>query len=275
MPRQIVMSPPSHLKQVTLESLKSLYIEMMRDDIVLSCATGFVCEDYSGAPALITNWHNLAGRDIQTRDCLAPSLAVPNRIRICHNSAKGIGAFISVTESLLDPNDFPVWREHPQWGSQIDMVALPLTRLEGVKLYQYDVTAQPQFRVGAGDRINVIGFPFGLRVAESFAVWATGYVASEPEFDVDQKPQFYIDCRARQGQSGSPVIAHRPDGIVGEQDGETFLARVKPQLLGIYSGRLNKDSDIGVVWKKSAIYELLGYPMFKWPDTNVTHGPRP
>lgn len=269
MPRQIVMAPPSRLKQVTKESLKSLYIEMMRDDIVLSCATGFVCEDYGGIPALITNWHNLSGRNIQTRNCLDSNLAVPNRVRICHNSLKGIGAFISVTESVLDDNERPLWREHPQWGSQIDMVALPLSRLEGVKLYLYDVTAQPQFRVGAGDRINVIGFPFGLRVAESFAVWATGYVASEPEFDIDQKPQFFVDCRARQGQSGSPVIAHRPEGIVGEQDGETFLARVKPHLMGIYSGRLNKDSDLGVVWKVSAIYELLGYPMFKWPDKIV------
>jgi hypothetical protein len=269
MPRQFFITPPNSCKQVTRESLKSLYIEMMRDDIVLSCATGFVCEDYHGAPTLITNWHNLSGRNIHTNECLDRSLAIPNRVRICHNSVKGLGAFVSTIESVLDAHELPLWREHPQWGSQLDMVALPLAQLEGVELYPYDVTAQPQFRVGAGDRINVIGFPFGLRVAESFAVWSTGYVASEPEFDIDEKPQFFVDCRARQGQSGSPVIAHRPEGLVGEQDGETFLARVEPQLMGIYSGRLNKDSDLGVVWKVSAIYELLGYPVFKWPDKIV------
>ncbi|HBD7092935.1 TPA: hypothetical protein KLD23_000197 [Legionella pneumophila] len=37
----------------------------------------------------------------------------------------------------------------------------------------------------------------------------------------------------------------------------TALAWSGHQLLGIYSGRISDNSDIGVVWKKEAICELL------------------
>ena len=33
-------------------------------------------------------------------------------------------------------------------------------------------------------------------------------------------------------------------------------------LLGIYSGRINKESDLGIVWKTSAIKELIDSMIF-------------
>ncbi len=70
----------------------------------------------------------------------------------------------------------------------------------------------------------------------------------------------YIDSRTRPGLSGSPVIACRNACmyISEDEDGGTkLLQSTKYKLLGIYSGRINKDSDLGFVWKLSAVQELV------------------
>jgi hypothetical protein len=71
-------------------------------------------------------------------------------------------------------------------------------------------------------------------------------------------PTMLIDCRTRQGQSGSPVLAFREGGAVSMSDGTTALFGGPVQrFLGIYSGRVNDESDLGIVWKASAIAELV------------------
>jgi hypothetical protein len=76
--------------------------------------------------------------------------------------------------------------------------------------------------------------------------------------DFDALPTFLIDCRSRQGQSGSPVIAYRGGGMVALTGGSTAVfAGPVYRFLGIYSGRINSESDLGVVWKASAIAELI------------------
>jgi hypothetical protein len=112
--------------------------------------------------------------------------------------------------------------------------------------------------VTPGDAVSVVGFPFGLSGGGRFAIWATGFMATEPEIDYDAKPIFLIDCRSRPGQSGSPVIASRSGGLVTLTNGEAVMF-VGPQMkfLGIYSGRINDQSDLGIVWKRTAIVELV------------------
>ena len=116
---------------------------------------------------------------------------------------------------------------------------------------------EPEILVAPGDPLSVVGFPFG-KTAEGYGIWATGTLASEPEVDVEQLPMFYIDCRTRQGQSGSIVVAHRSGGWVRVLGGKTILL-TEPMwtFLGIYSGRIHADSDIGRVWRRSAIRELV------------------
>jgi hypothetical protein len=84
-------------------------------------------------------------------------------------------------------------------------------------------------------------------------------MASEPQVDFNDLPIFLIDCRSRQGQSGSAVLAYRSGGMVAMADGGSaaFDGPVW-KFLGIYSGRINRESDLGIVWKASAIHELVG-----------------
>ena len=152
-----------------------------------------------------------------------------------------------------------MWIEHPTLGAKSDFVALQLRELDDVHLYPYDmVNTGPNLKVGPADSVSVVGFPFGLQVGGSMAIWATGFMASEPDININNLPVFLIDCRSRQGQSGSAVIAYRSGGMVAMQDGSSaaFSGPVT-KFLGIYSGRINAESDLGIVWKASSIQELV------------------
>ena len=104
-------------------------------------------------------------------------------------------------------------------------------------------------------KVEVIGFPYGFNVSEYTneysPIWTSGFIASEPEINYEGKPVFLIDSRTREGNSGSPVF------IMNEHNNN-----FEYKFLGIYSGRISKESDIGKVWKKQAIIELLNYVDF-------------
>ena len=223
----------------------------------LSTGTGFVVRSQNG-PLLITNRHNVTGRHQETNEPLSPTGGIPNELVIIHNQHDNLGHWIPKTERLLDGDD-PLWHEHPDLGARADFVALPLTELDDVAIYEYDlIDTGPKIMVGPADAISVVGFPFGVQAGGSLAVWATGFMASESFVNFQNLPVFLVDCRSRQGQSGSAVIAYRSGGMVAMEDGGSaaFDGPVT-RFLGIYSGRINLESDLGVVWKASAIRELV------------------
>ncbi len=242
---------------IALPSVQSLLIELAFGSQALSTGTAFVCESRKG-PVLVTNWHNLSGRNPQTGKPLSATAALPDTVRIVHNRAGQLGNWLTKHESLI-ANGKPRWIEHPVLGDKVDFVALPLTDLQDVQLYPYDLVGGPAIAMNPAEAISVVGFPFGLQAGGSLAIWATGFVASEPQIDFNNLPIFLIDCRTRPGQSGSAVITHRNGGSVSMQDGSTAIfGGPVTKLQGIYSGRINDQSDIGMAWKVSAISELVG-----------------
>jgi len=241
---------------ITPPSVQSLLLVMQSQGQPLGTGTGFVAQTAKG-PVLITNWHIVAGRNPQTNQMLSPTGKVPDELVIIHNRANRLGEWIRRTERLHNPNG-PLWIEHPTLGQQVDFVALPLTQLNDVHLYPYSLGAgDPQILCGPADTVSVIGFPFGIQAGGSLAVWATGFIASEPDIDFNDLPIFLIDCRSRPGQSGSAVISYKSGGMVGMEDGSSaaFSGPVS-RFLGIYSGRINDQSDLGLVWKATAIRQL-------------------
>lgn len=244
------------MPSLSAPSVQSLLLELRFGSQTLSTGTGFVCHAKSG-PVIVTNWHNLSGRNPQTKQPLSSTGGIPDNVRITHNQANRLGAWIPKVEPLL-LNNSPRWVEHPTLGDKADVVALPLTDLVDVQLYPYDMLGGPDIATLPADPVSVVGFPFGLHAGGSLAIWATGFMASEPDVDYQGLPLFLIDCRARPGQSGSAVIAHRNGGAVAMKDGSTAMFNGPvTRLLGIYSGRINDQSDLGLVWKAAAIQELL------------------
>jgi hypothetical protein len=243
---------------INKQSVQSLPIQMQFNGQPISTGTSFVANSNKG-PVLITNRHNVTGRNQETGKPLSPTLAIPNEIVIYHNEKSKLGSWITKVEKLLDADDSPLWIEHPVLGDKADFVALPLTDISGIDLHPYTLgVGDPLISYRPADKISVVGFPFGLTGGGCLALWATGYVASEPDIDFSDLPVFLIDCRSRQGQSGSPVIAYANGGMVSLEDGSSSVfSGPVCRFLGIYSGRINAESDLGVVWKAIAIRELV------------------
>ncbi|WSR00173.1 serine protease [Streptomyces sp. NBC_01210] len=162
-------------------------------------------------------------------------------------------------EPLIDTHGYPLWFEHPEYARRVDVVALPLTNTSGVHILPYEEEfMQTRLRAGVSDWVNIVGFPFGESSGGSVAIWTKGAIASDMEIDYNLLPCFLIDARTREGQSGSPVINYSPGGATEMEDGKTaFLSAPAGNLLGVYSGRINRESDIGRVWKIRTVLEIL------------------
>jgi hypothetical protein len=245
-------------------SFQSLFLTVTARGNTLGTATGFVVM-HEEEPYLITNWHVVSGRDKTLGyQPIHDSAATPDVIRVKHLlphvAGSNLRAWRYFDEPLYD-DETPRWREHPVHAREVDAVALPLTNVSGVELVPYDLAIKPeqQLKVLVSDFVNIIGFPFGRAAGGSLGIWTKGAIASEPSVNFSDLPCFLIDARTRQGQSGSPVIAFQTNTIAMADDGDgVFLVKGSvANLLGVYSGRINKNSDLGMVWKNEAIIEIL------------------
>jgi S1-C subfamily serine protease len=235
--------------EISPPSCQSLYLESWRDSLRLANATGFVVKSKDGSPYLITNRHVVVGVN-----------AFPTHLKISHNSNTGLGSFVVKTEPIFINNQ-QLWHEHPTWGDRADVVAVALADLGDVVLRPYELDVAHQNKISCADLVHVVGFPFGVKTAPSFAIWATGFVASEPQIPHGGDPLFLIDCRTRPGQSGSAVIS-RVDDRGGEKPRDLGY-----DLLGVYSGRINAESDLGKVWNVHVISELIEYASISRGDS--------
>lgn len=245
---------------ILFPSYASLFLSISCNGKQIGSATGFLVSTSKG-PYLLTNRHVVTGRDNFTGVCLDKDALIPTDIHIWHNKKGTLGTWVVRTEKLqVDGNDR--WVEHPILKERADFVALPLTELDDVDLHPYNLEeANVDLVLKPTDILRVVGFPVGKTSSGHgfLAIWATGFIASEPEVDYQALPVFLIDCRARQGQSGSPVIFYATAGSSYRDGDQTKIltSGSVTQFVGIYSGRIHKDSDIGMVWKKAAILELV------------------
>lgn len=249
---------------IEILTLKSLFIEMYFDEQKLSSGTAFlVANDRESHCALITNRHNVTGRNQETNECISTSCATPNNIIIYFHKRDSFGEWCKIKLPLYRDDETPYWIEDPMLGASVDVVALNLKWGSDITKFPFYIKTnldRDNLYVGPGDTVSVIGFPFGISSFGKFPVWATGFLAQELLLMTDENPIFLIDCRARQGQSGSPVVAYRTGGYRQYDDGKissVISATPKWEFLGIYSGRVNSESDLGRVWHVSVIERIL------------------
>lgn len=258
---QKVPEPGTQFIDVEEITVSALYLEGLFDGHPISAATGFVVTSPRG-PVLCTNWHVVAGRNAFTGQILSDKGAIPNQLRIHHRSPTGATVNVPRVEPLSD-DDQPRWIEHPKWRQRVDAVALPLTQIDD-KLTLHPVSIDPVPDENAIDLevttpVSIIGYPFGMNTAGVLPIWATGFVASEPS---SPEPYIFIDARTRPGQSGSPVVLHRKAGAIktrvvgGSLQYRTASTNIT-QFVGIYSGRYHPESDLGFVWRASALREII------------------
>lgn len=253
--------------KIEIPSLKSLFIEMYFGEQLLSTGTAILAAiDKNSRCAVVTNRHNVTGRHQETGECLSKTLGIPDNIIIhFHCSESKIGQWRKIKLPLYRDDGTAFWIEHPRLGGSADIVALNVKWGSDVLCFPYYIETEPD-RIGMlispAEPVSVIGFPFGISTTKigKMPVWTTGFLAQELELVTEENPVFLIDCRSRQGQSGSPVIAFRVSNY-RRQRGEQITTTISPEIawefLGIYSGRINPESDLGRVWHVSALKELL------------------
>jgi hypothetical protein len=156
--------------------------------------------------------------------------------------------------SGTEPDAPPQWLEHPRLGRRMDVVALPLRVPSEDDALYLPWTPKPSSELWVTEDVSIVGYPYGLN-SNNLPIWVRGTVASEPALlyviDDQPLPLFLVDARTRKGQSGAPVIAfRRPRTVLGTSAGQIQITKgTQSKLLGVYSGRVNSESDLGFVWR--------------------------
>jgi len=241
-------------------------------ETILSSGTAFlVARNRESHCSVITNRHNVTGRHQETGACLSRTAAVPDHIDIYFLSRfEDLPSdWTKISLPLYRPDGSPYWIEHPRLKERADVVALNLTWGSDVHKLPYYIDTDLDRQglvISPAEPVSVIGYPFGRTSAGRFPIWATGFLAHELSLLTPENPTFMIDCRTRQGQSGSAVVAWRVGNYRKINDKGQIESVVSPsprwEFLGVYSGRIHPDSDIGKVWHVSAIAEILDAAAF-------------
>ncbi len=240
-------------------SLAAIPIEMYFNEIALSLGTGFVWVHHDKF-YLITNWHNVSGKDPNTGKHLSRTAAEPNRLRIWFNSRGQLGNKIAKFAPIRDAHNVGLWLVHPAHGRNVDIVALPLGDYSDVDMHPINLMASDDLHLQVGMDVFVLGFPFGI-AAGGFPIWKQGSFASEPELSPAAQLHLFIDTASRPEMSGSPII-RRSWGTHMLAGGSVSMGPgAATKFVGVYSGRTATndplDAQLGLAWPASLLPEIL------------------
>ena len=239
----------------------------------LSIATCFFYQ-HKERSFLVTNHHVVSGRHPDTNNVLDPDGNVPDTL-ILGVATSADKSHQSAPEKLqwkwrelplyTNGESEPIWTEHPEHGKRVDVVAIPLSGLEDTRI---KAANSPELDL---DRIQiypsmeafVLGYPRGMSGGGYFPIWKRATIATEPDFDLDGLPRFYVDTATREGMSGSPVYAQEVGYWLPERETDQNKAWIGKgrRFVGVYSGRLNAEDEfkaqLGIVWKESALISIV------------------
>jgi hypothetical protein len=245
-------------------------IRMMFGDTELAIGTAFFYRHLESTH-LVTNWHNVTGRNPKTKQPISSHGGVPDRmtIGIPQNINKDGQAGILWNWKTLrlyeDENmEKPIWHEHPEFRETVDVVTIPLNGLEETALMTANDSrlALDNIRLYPSLDVFVLGFPLGMSGGAHFPIWKRGSIATEPDVNLDNLPKLFIDTATREGMSGSPVYVQEVGYWIPEDktDQKDAVIGKGKRFVGIYSGRVGDDSfqaQLGIVWKARAIEEII------------------
>jgi hypothetical protein len=240
-------------------SVAAIPIEMHFNATNLGVGTAFVWS-HNNQLFLITNWHNVSGKDPNTGKHLSKTAAEPNNLKVWFNQKGHLGNKIAKTIAIRDAQGMPLWFVHFRYGTGIDVVALPLQNYADVEPYPINTLAADDLVVQIGMDVFILGFPFGIGPG-GFPIWKRGSVASEPDLAEPGHLSVLVDTASRPGMSGSPVI-RRSWGTHMLSGGSVSMgAGIATKFVGVYSGRIASvdplDAQLGLTWPASFVPEIV------------------
>lgn len=236
--------------------------------------------EIDGVNHLITARHNLTGRHWRTGGYLGKIPTEPTHLKVAL-LPKDLASGFPIRQSdgiprvgelqipmpvylvpLIGENWKPLWKQHPDYGAEMDVAVVQFNRDHRALISSWQKRATDNSTPGIkwptlapGQDVFIVGYPDGLVTGPMLPLWMRGTMASEPamglELDGKFLPAMLIDARTRRGSSGSAVMRHRAeDTLVRRTDGTYGLTfGANSELVGVYSGRTHKDSDLGFVWR--------------------------
>jgi hypothetical protein len=236
-------------------SVTSLLLVSMSNNLPLASATGFVVQK-GDKYYLVTNWHVVTNRRPDNGALLDPQGRTPTAIRIFHNTKDHLGSWTWIEENLIDSTSHtPRWVEHPLLKQGVDLVMLPLDKTEGVAFYPLNLDLRNvNIKLIPAGEVSIVGFPFGNSSGAGLPIWKAGAIASDPDVDYGNSPQMLVDTTSRPGMSGSPVYARRI-GSYSTTQGNLVIGSAD-KFVGVYAGDIDSNSEVGRVFKASALMEI-------------------
>lgn len=261
------MDTPRTVVTIDEYSLATCPIEMRFNGTLLSNGTAFVWE-LDGKLFLITNWHNVSGRNPNTDKHLSPTAAEPNLLRIRFNNPTNFGHNTGEVE-LRTADGGAIWLVHPIQKRKVDVVAIPLLGQLPTDVIRpiNKMSSLDRLLVGIGMDVFIIGYPFAVEDV-GLPVWKRGSIASEPGLSPAATPYLLVDTASRPGMSGSPVVMRSwgthtliPDRSTGAVAETQVTVGAATKFIGVYSGRLHTkdplDAQLGMVWPSVFIEEII------------------
>lgn len=247
---------------------------------------------HNGQRFIVTNWHNVTGRDFFSGKNLNTLARTPLWIEVhtalWQSPANNPERKFSIASRRVEIyRDFEtqldrLWLEHPQLGGQgCDIVAIPCPKPDQEPEFMHNsvnLISSAKIPVLPGELAFVIGFPRSLHTGFGLPIWKSTFIASEPHYDVKvgerNLPALFLDGYTREGMSGSPVFAryrgmwdakdpYRPvdpdePGFWNRDDVNMFGSEAT-EFIGIYSGRIPEkegEAALGLCWRKDAIEQV-------------------
>lgn len=252
--------PNSNVTNAHLHSFRVAKLQIVAQvtEASLGDATGFFCE-FNEHTFLVTNWHVVSGRHYQTKKPLHHSQALPGILKVHTHISTTVIPLTAPSSSavfriaLIADDGSPCWWEHPLFGCDVDVVAIPVDSSipDCNKIYRIDLQAElaRNTQLAVMDQAFVTGYPLSATTTpNSLPIYKSGTIASEPRV-FDSIPRIYIDGKTKTGMSGSPVMVKRHD-VLGERHDMVANAL---DFVGIYSGRDRQErsefeAELGLLW---------------------------
>ena len=246
------------MKTIDFYTTTSAMLQMMLNDVILGYGTCFFWK-HENQIFLVTNWHNITGKDANSGQIIHSKAVVPNKImfdlwidKSLNNRGQGW--------IILEGKDASRWLIHPEFGQTVDVVCVPLPAELGAHVFPINDVEETLLGTHIADDLFILGYPGGIEV-ERLPIWKRASVATEPDFDIDALPKLYVDTASTKGMSGSPVIRRSSGTAMLENGSVGFGPSTHTRFVGIYSGRVitnnSIEAQLGVVWKARVIDEIL------------------
>ena len=253
------------MSQINADVLAVSPIRCFKENKEIAQATGFFY--YFGELYFITNRHVVIDENDNYH---------PDELKLLLHKGDNIEQNKMFSIQLYDASGKKSWLEHPQYGKEVDVIALPIDqgRLNSqyfVKSFGVHDNIPSNIEISIGEDVLVIGYPLGFRdTINNLPIARNATIASVYPVPFEGKPGFLIDSRLHRGTSGSPVSTKTMD-VIHTTSGDVEMGRPRRFLMGVHSETLILDRDpevdeplgLNFVWYANLIPEIINSALWQ------------